>query len=216
MDNAHQTAISERDSTLTLFETEESRNLPEKTFPVFGIPRGGTTAVTGVIRMLSVFMGDGLPVNLEDPKFSRPGTIKRELVEGRNAEHGVWGWKFPNAANYLDALAPALRNPRYICVTRDLAANGIAIASRHQNFDRLRALDSVIQQAQKNLSYLLRHQKPALLVSYEKLLMSPEATVREIARFLAIDVSEEAIGAATNFVEPGVYRPVDESEGVRG
>ncbi|MDQ2091949.1 sulfotransferase [Marimonas arenosa] len=195
-------------TTISLFDHETSRSRAEKTFPIFGLPRGGTTAVAGCIRKLGVFLGDDLPVNLEDPLFSRPAKVNAELVAQRNADHAVWGWKFPNAANYLDHIAKDLRNSRLICVTRDLAANGLAIASRHAGFDDLRALETVFLQTQKNYSLIMRFHRPTLLVSYEKLLLKTEETVREIAGFLGTEVSEAQIEAAVEFVSPGVYRPV--------
>lgn len=201
----------ELNTTLTLFDNQASRADAEKTFPIFGLPRGGTTAVAGVVRKLGIFLGDDLPVNLEDRKFSKLAGVNAALIEARNAAHPVWGWKFPNAANYLDNIFRDLRNPRFIVVTRDLAANSIAISSRHGNYDRMRSLETVILNTQKNFSMISRMRKPTLLVSYEKLLLKTEQTVREMAEFLCVEASDEAIRSAVEFVQPGSYRPVGDS-----
>lgn len=195
-------------TTLALFDNPRSREEAEKTFPIFGLPRGGTTAVTGVVRRLGIFMGDDLPVNLEDPLFSKLSKVSSKTVEARNAAHAVWGWKFPNATQYLDNIFSDLRNPRFIMVTRDLAANAIAISSRHGNYNRLKSLEIVMLNTQRNFAMMTRMRKPVLMVSYEKLLMKTDQTVREIADFLCVAPDEATIEAAVDFVQPGAYQPV--------
>lgn len=196
-------------TTLTLFDTEKSRNISEKTFPVFGVPRGGTTAVAGCLQKLGVFIGDDLPMNLEDQEFAAINVNKRKVVQDRNKSFQVWGWKFPDAADYLDNVFDVLRNPRLIVVTRDLAANSVAITSRHPRFDKVRAAEKVVIQTQKNHALVLRRRCPPLFVSYEKLLWKTEQSVREIADFMGQETSPEQRDAAVSFVQPGAYMPVE-------
>jgi len=42
----------------------------QKTFIVFGVPRGGTTMVARVVEKLGVVMGTNLPLNYEDDEFN--------------------------------------------------------------------------------------------------------------------------------------------------
>lgn len=192
-------------AAISLFDTPTSRDTPEKTFVIFGSPRGGTTAVAGCVRQLGVFLGDRLPDNLEDPKFSgRPGEIGK-VVGARNADHQVWGWKFPNAVNYLDAISGKLRNSRYICVTRDLTANALGIEARHDSFNTLRAIEHAMMNAQRNLSFVMRVRRPTLMLSYEKLALKPEQAVSEMAAFLAMAPSDDLLKAAVENVTPGQY-----------
>lgn len=195
-------------TTVTVYENDRSSEQDCKTFPIFGVPRGGTTAVAGCVRKMGLFIGSDLPVNLEDTEFSKAGRVNPQLVKARNAEHDIWGWKFPDAANYLDAIIQPLRNPRFILVTRDLSANANAIAARHGTFDTFRALEAVMLKTQKNLSMINRFRRPTLMVSYEKLLLKTDQTVREIAGFLNIGTTEEQIAEAVEFVQPGLYQPV--------
>ena len=44
------------------------------------------------------------------------------MIEKRNATHKIWGWKDPNAVNYLNQLVPKLINPHYVIVSRDAVA----------------------------------------------------------------------------------------------
>ena len=46
------------------------RSSPKKTLVLFGNPRGGTTMIANVVRSMGVYLGEGLPVNLEDCDFS--------------------------------------------------------------------------------------------------------------------------------------------------
>lgn len=200
-------AISVSKTAMALFDTPTSRNSAEKTFVIFGSPRGGTTAVAGVARHLGLFLGDNLPDNLEDPSFhGQPIKAIRETIAERDEKHAQWGWKFPNAVNNLDHVAPHLRNSRYICVTRDLTANSLGIEARHEGYGSLRSLEHAMQNLQRNLSFVMRVRRPTLMLSYEKLALKPEAVVSEIAEFLMTEPSEEQRQAAIASVTPGKYQ----------
>ena len=45
-------------------------SMPQKTFVLFGNPRGGTTMIANVVRSMGVHLGDDLPINLEDSDFN--------------------------------------------------------------------------------------------------------------------------------------------------
>ena len=82
----------------------------QKTFIVFGVPRGGTTMIARVAEKLGVCMGSDLPSNYEDSEFNfdkLSDAIKKDqeclastlfaAINRRNAMHDVWGWKYPRA-----------------------------------------------------------------------------------------------------------------------
>lgn len=202
--------LSKTGATVRMFEDEDSRGSAARTYPVFGCPRGGTTAVARCVGALGIFMGDDMGVNFEDPLFGAGNPKKRDTVKARNKAHSVWGWKFPNAVNYLDAIAPALRNPRYICVTRDVTANGLGISARDKNFDDVMAVERSLQNTQRNFTFLLRQQRPSLLVSYEKLIMKPEEVLADLSDFLGVSPSQEQLDFALDGITPGRYRPAHE------
>lgn len=177
-----------------------------KTFAIFGVPRGGTTAVAGVVQTLGVPLGENLPSNLEDPDFATHQTLSRDVIASRNAARDVWGWKFPNATLYLEAAMADLRVPHFIVVTRDATANASAIARYQKNFTKERALREAAAITRRNLDFVMRHEKPTLFVSYEKLVVEPRKSVQEIADFLSVGSPAEAIEAAAQFVSPGRYR----------
>ncbi len=181
---------------------------PERTIVIFGSPRGGTTMVAGVTRILGLHIGDDLPGNLEDPAFRKPYAKQRfdaGIAKGDDG-HRVWGWKFPRAANYLPLMHKDLRNPYYICIFRDHVAASARKIKRGVNvLERLERTHLIFEQ---NLKFLKACQRPALLLSYEKSIASPEAMVRALQSFLVLG-GEDEVQRACEFVKPGGYqRPI--------
>lgn len=166
----------------------------EKTVVVLGVARSGTTAVASVLQALGVFMGERLGSVLEDVALSeaveaRDGRRLRDLVNQRNADHPVWGWKRPSALEHVDAWKEAFRNPYVIAVFRD----PFAIANRN----RISMLTDVFQnmaRSVKQLDAMVRflegRKGPVLLCSYEKILAFPEAFVKAVDDFLDLNAAE--------------------------
>ena len=104
-------------SSLRLFDdasvSESAGSITQKTFIVFGVPRGGTTMVARVVEKLGVVMGTKLPLNYEDDEFNYdkmsdeikqdPEQMARGLMRAinrRNNRFDIWGWKYPRAHLY--------------------------------------------------------------------------------------------------------------------
>ncbi|WP_299423803.1 sulfotransferase [uncultured Shimia sp.] len=194
--------------TLSFRDTETSRTSAQRTFLIFGVNRGGTTATAGAIRRLGMFLGDDLGGNLEDRLFRKRlgmDTI-RETVAARDADHDVWGWKHPHPHQYIDELLPDLRNLRLILVTRDLAANSLGTSSWDRE-DIDKAISMYLAQTRKNVDLMRRVDCPALVVSYEKLLVKPEAVVGDMAHFCGLKPSASELAHAVDFIKPGAYQP---------
>lgn len=178
-----------------------------KTFICFGVARGGTSAVAGVLQRLGVYMGDNLPNNYEDPQFiNKPREHMLEVIAQRDAQHEVWGWKFPNAANYLDALLPSVQNPHLILVFRDLVAT-VKAHMRWHNRDQLFAMHDVLIQQQRNWFLTERWKLPTALVSYEKAILAPNLFIHEMADFVGLPKPDEEVQSQmVEFLEPGSYK----------
>lgn len=194
------------------------------TFVVLGAARGGTSMVAGVLRLLGVPMGEDIdPGNNEDREFlshrgrvdlfsdpsqaGRRKTYVKEieaLIGARNRDYPSWGWKDPAASYYLDKIAGALREPRFLFVTRDPGAvasrrmadrieegrNGSA--ERHA-VDDLRAILGQYDGAARLFSRLKR---PVLLISYERSLRRPDALIEAIAKFGGLALPENSTDRA--------------------
>lgn len=182
--------------------------VPERrTFVCFGVARGGTSAVAGTMHQLGIFMGHDLPNNYEDQEFiGKPPRVLKETISARSAKHAIWGWKFPAAANYLEALMPELENPRLIIVYRDLIATMKAHRRLHSRGTEL-AIHEIMLQQQKNWFLSERWKVPTALISYEKIALYPGRFLEQIADFLGVDQPDEAKrDELIAFLQPGSYK----------
>ena len=186
----------------------------QRTYVVFGVPRGGTTMVAGVMRALGVFMGDDVdPANQEDPLFNfhrNAGDLDvvRGAIANRNARFETWGWKFPGAVHQLPNYFDEIRAPHLICVYRDSVANarrGIGRAGL-TDFERI---DVHIRLMRKNYTFLARSGAPSLSVSYEKALTKPLAFVAELAGHLGVEPDFKAFDFE-GFMSPASYKSFDD------
>ncbi|MFD0980350.1 hypothetical protein [Tropicimonas aquimaris] len=193
--------------TMRLFEDVASHEAPQRTFHIFGVNRGGTTAVAGVLSGLGIPLGTETGTNLEDRGFR----LKRglgaivETVARRNEAFDVWGWKHPHSNGYIEDLLPHLRNVRFIVTTRDLGANALGMFVRGDE-NAVMSLRASMKQTRRNLNFVLKHQRPTLIVSYEKLLLRTEQTAVEIARFCGVEMTGDHMRKINEFVQPGRYK----------
>lgn len=198
-----------------------------KTFCVLGVPRGGTTMVAGLLVRMGIFMGSDVVLEfVEDREFlGHRGhrdlfeNLRREsekisylsgvndVIDRRNKEHEVWGWKDPISIFYLLEIARRLVNPHYIFVTRDLGAvarNEMLVEAGPYPPEHILAHMLVAAQATSRIcAFLAGERKPALMISYERSLTAPDRMVSSLARFVgAGPVDDELV----SFVKP-VRRP---------
>ena len=177
-----------------------------KTVVCFGMPRGGTSAVAGVLQYLGVFLGDNLENNHEDPDFcyKKPPHMK-QVIRERNETHGLWGWKFPAAANYMPRIFDSIRNTVFVIVFRDAVATSKAHARWYKK-DVDEALDEYLIAVQKNIMVARRLGAPTLMVSYEKLMAYPLEGAQEMAEFLGVALPEDSHDKVRQFLVPGEYK----------
>jgi len=179
----------------------------QKTFVCLGVPRGGTSAIAGVMRKLGIFMGENVPNNHEDPEFiSKPNPHRLSMIEKRNSAHSIWGWKDPNAVNYLHQIAPKLRNPHFVIVSRDVIATTKGHMRWHGREVKFAVGDVALQQ-QRNVFFALSGDAPVLFVSYEKAILNPTALVAEMAEFLGFPYPADD-KPFIDFLAPGSYKDV--------
>lgn len=192
-----------------------------RTYAVFGLERGGTSAVAGIVRALGIDLGSGLDRNNEDFAFhERSLEEMKQVVAERNATHDVWGFKYPNAGQFLPVLSRSLRNPFYIVVHRD----PVATAHSRSRWDgeeterpAMMALFEAGSRDQANVSFALATDRPVLLVSNEKTESHREDLIREVADFLAVPPpSEDLMGRLLAYLEPGSYKAFEEYFPERG
>ena len=199
-------------------------DLNQKTFIIFGVPRGGTTMIARVAEQLGVGMGSKLPSNYEDDEFNYdkmsdalkedPKLMARALLRAinrRNGRHDVWGWKYPRAHLYLPLIIKQVRNPHLICVLRDPVASSLRPLSRKrvQKEGKAQLPTRVIKQhlswQLKNIEQIHKFNKPTFLCSYEKAILDPAGFVADLSAFIDLRKDQQSLNEAVQQIRPGGY-----------
>lgn len=188
------------------------RNNGPRTYIIFGSMRGGTSMVAGVMRGLGINTGPDVDENNQESKAfnGRSSDDMAETIKIQNTEHNVWGWKNPNAVDYLDRIWADIRNPHLICVMRDPVANAQGL-NRWHPMGRIQSAQESVLRLQKNLNMISLRRCPSLMISYEKAVNTPDLFIDEFASWLGADA-----GVARNkfnfteFMKPSSYKSFDE------
>ena len=166
--------------------------------------------IAGIAQLCGVNIGSELSDNLEDQAFvDRSHEDMITTIRHRNSMQDVWGWKYPRAATYLEALQDHLTNPHYIIVWRDVFATALR---RIQNTKSVLAEIRTIQALQnENLALFEKLNGPCLMVSYDRSLSNPLELAVDICNFLNLPkvFNRRKI---SDFSLPGKYKEVRTSE----
>jgi hypothetical protein len=192
----------------------------EKTVVVLGAFRGGTSMVAQLLMELGVFMGEEFAApdqeyeNIEDREFQdllhRWELLEKDvitpsdipvgvmgallaLIEKRNREHALWGWKYPGTVIWClhAGLSGYLRHPHFITVFRDPLAvfqheadKGCIPAASVRRADGM-SFRWVARQNERLAEHVMRSDAPHLLVSYERAINGGKAAKDALADRLA-------------------------------
>jgi hypothetical protein len=188
---------------------------PQRTYVTFGVERGGTSLVAGVLRALGLYLGDIPEGNNEDKAFhNKPLGQMKATIARRNQEYDVWGWKYPTASAYLPVLSKSIRNAFFIVVYRDVVATALSRAQWDGEFIRrngrmsLHETNAVVN---ANTGFALATRRPVLLISNEKAASHTSDLIDELADFLYVDRPDEDLRARIiDYTEPGRYKNFDD------
>lgn len=180
-----------------------------RTYIVFGVMRGGTTMVAGLLRAFGIFMGDNLDTtNQESEDFKGESSDKlHAVVEANNARYPVWGWKHPNAIDELEQLLPHLRNPHLICIYRDGVATAQGL-NRWHPFEPLRALQETLKRHQRNFEFISGNDVPAILISYEKAERHKKLFVSQFSNAVGVDPNYDSFDFE-GYLQAGSYKRIE-------
>lgn len=197
-----------RNSAL-IVEGEPMKTGP-RTYVVLGVMRGGTTMVGGIMRALGVFMGDNIDENNQESMdfHGRTPDQLAEVIARNNSNHQVWGWKHPNAADYLEGVWPHLVNPHAICVYRDAVANGQAL-NRWHPFSKMDAIQAALRRQQRNLNLVSKLAGPKIFVSYEKAERNKRLFLTEFSGLLGIRPRHDEFDFVA-FMQSGSYKKLED------
>ena len=197
------------------FLNEDTETSPGRTVMVFGVGRGGTSAVSGMLRELGLSMGDGLhPLKHEWSPLAYDGDAididsSAMTIAAMNAKHLHWGWKSPRDIFSLDKYLHLLRNPRVVIVFRNMLDNLVS-AARHDAMDLPPLADGIGQVFLKLSIVLGTVTVPTALISYETLTSDSPQVVRDISAWLGLECPDTGLAAAARFVsgENARYRAI--------
>ena len=194
---------------------QKDANQNRCTYIIFGNPRGGTTMVANLLRLLGVYLGDDLPVNLENNDFNwdvlkrandekSPDHLKsliKDSIIRYNGSHSIWGWKYPLASVYMQDIIEHVNNPRLICVFRDLVSTSSRSVHR-QNVNTFKAMKHHNRIQAKNLSVIEELACPSLMVSYEKAISYPNVLVEDICELMRLSIDSKRILEISKGINP--------------
>jgi hypothetical protein len=203
-----------RVSGLQFLNSPPSNGL-EKTVVVFGHGRGGTSAISGALRVLGVAMSElahpmkheWSPITYVNEKFERSGTQKN-LAE-MDSKYQIWGWKSPRDVFSVAQFGYLLRNPHYIVVFR----NPLAICEStqyHEGTNPEAILPDIAEVITCIAGFVSSTAAPLALVSYEQLLAMPKPILEELSSWLGLTLYESTIKAGMEFVSEARYRSIND------
>ena len=197
---------------------------------ILGVARSGTSAVAGALHHLGVHMLDEDQVNIqatdpnpagtyEDPEFLEIGmrlqsygfnlTVDEQrdylhLIEERQREHALWGFKDPRFMFVLEYFVEALGDCRVVMVSRDPQAVQQSTERWVSELWMPRPWMQVAAFQRAALSF------PGLrmTVVYEQLVDNPEREVSRLAAFAFGDLGQRStavqVAEAVRFIDPAL------------
>lgn len=182
-----------------------------KTIIVLGAARGGTSAVSGILRIWGIYMGNCIGQNHEDPEMLKTKKDLAEIIETikkRNRDYQDWGWKAPNSIFGLEEVMDYLRNTHFIMVVRHPLSMAKSQVKR-SGADLQTGLYVSIGYY-NHIATFLKSVKPKniIFISYEDLISSKEEILQQISDFCGLELDKNNIKAGKEFLEPGNYREI--------
>src|SRR5262249_42798152 len=133
---------------------------------------------------------------------SRDGDALRRIIGERNAQYGPWGFKRPSLHHDLPTEQLTLFDRLRVIVTvRDPVAMAVRVALSEYR-EPMRALSEAADNQVALLRYVAALRCPSLLLSYEKMLTFPEASVEVLLRFCGVPSSENLLVRLVALIQP--------------
>ena len=200
------------------FLNPPNSSVREKTVVIFGVGRGGTSAISGICRILGVMMPGAHPLKHEWSPFSYVGeevepTRTRDNIRRLNDHYQMWGWKSPRDIFSFPRFEPMLRNPHVIIVFRNM----LDVMSSSSKWDGIDFGSNAIDfgDAFKEICrFITLSRSPIALINYERLCADPAKVIQSIDNWLDANASADTLAAAARFITAGGrgYKDVAGSE----
>ena len=205
--------------------SKSSSESHKKTICILGSARGGTSMIAGLISIMGVHIGNNTdfnnnedldflqasqPIqgiyNVRDPHHKKVKLQLTSLINKRNNENNIWGWKDPQLFTYFDKIDSSLINPYCIIVYRDPLAIAQKELAVGEYDDVVIALDNIISHRFRNIQKIAKYAKrkryPLLLISYERSLRDKVGLIEILQEFIGVNLSEEMISKCKDYIQP--------------
>ena len=191
----------------------------EKTVIVLGIARSGTTMLAEILSSIGIFMGEKLGVVKEDIELANAIEKKdlekaKRLINIRNKNYNMWGWKRPEAFEYYHLWKGLFRNPYIIIIFRD----PLSVALRNMksmNLDLMEGLNFYKIKLFKLIDFIEkvnRENIPIMLISYEKALLNSREFLEALFDFLDLNDDKGSLfNKALSAINPSPEKYLDEA-----
>lgn len=176
---------------------------------VLGHPRGGTSAIAGILRIAGVDMGEDISEITHEDLVMRglEGDRLAAEIRRRNRERdGAWGWKDPTVVGKLTRpVLEALRTPRFLLILRD-PADVADSEVRHAGRERAAATREAMIRDQKLRTFAAEH--TVATFRFEDLADDPAKLAAGVAGMVGVRLAPPAICRCLDFLAGG-YRRLD-------
>ena len=179
---------------------------------VLGVPRGGTSVVAGICQLLGFQMGIEIdPSNMESieiQKLSKGVSLRSEfknVISIMSSKSLKFGFKDPAAIDWILRVHDLIPNPKYIFVSRDLAAT--TERERIASNPIRESLISANNRSNQIVNFLLSQNEPTAMMSYERLLLHPKDGILQLSEFLNVPMDSEVVDQMADLVRPSLSMP---------
>jgi hypothetical protein len=185
-----------------------------KTIVVFGLGRGGTSAIAGILRILGMAVLEAThPLKHESSPIVYEGDVvdrdkTRLRIAEMNDRHSVWGWKSPRDIFQITKFNSLLRNPHYIVILRNVF-DVCASTKRYEGLPFEATMPDVAAAFSEIAHFVKNSTEPLALMSFGELTSNPAETIKAVATWLGFSPSRETFEFAVQFVSKGDYRAID-------
>ena len=146
--------------------------------------------------------------SIEIQRLSKGESLRsefKEIISLMSTKSLKFGFKDPTAIDWIMRVHDLIPNPKYIFVSRDLAAT--TERERIASHPVRESLISANNRINQIVHFLLSQKDPAAMMSYERLLLQPKDGVIELSEFLNVSIDPEATDQIANLVRPNMNMP---------
>ena len=185
----------------------------KKTIVPLCVPRGGSSMVAGLLRILGIDMGDKIKSDKHEDLdiLWKPTEHIIKVIQDYNQRKLVWGFKTPWIGNHIHQIYPHLINPQFIVINRNFDDVVNSTVNRNPNATKQGAAERTSMLNAKLNDFMLKYPNHNYLhLDYDKCLQDKEGTVRALADFIGIKLDKDKLEKCKKFMSKG-YKTLDET-----